>query len=125
MKQIHGGTLYDTDTATKLAGVSSGSNYTDFSHWEEDLYVTDDGKYFIAGEGGPMTEYAVHHSGNTTSGGSKIKPIDSDEVLIWAEEHAQRLSDDETQKIFDHVKGESHTKPSAKNSRKADHDLGM
>ena len=86
MKKVIDGALYDTSTA-KLLGEDSYSNPGDFQHWVETLYRTKSGKYFLHGEGGAMTKYAVCVAQNEWSGGEKIIPLDLDSAQKWAEEH--------------------------------------
>lgn len=86
MKKVINGSLYDTETA-KLLGEDSYSNPRDFAHWRESLYRTKSGKYFLHGEGGAMTKYAVCVGLNEWSGGEKIIPLDLESAQKWAEEH--------------------------------------
>ena len=86
MKKVINGSLYDTETA-KLLGEDSYSNSRDFAHWRESLYRTKSGKYFLHGEGGAMTKYAVCVGQNEWSGGEKIIPLDLESAQKWAEEH--------------------------------------
>lgn len=86
MKKVINGSLYDTETA-KLLGEDSYSNPRDFAHWRESLYRTKSGKYFLHGEGGAMTKYAVSVGQNEWSGGEKIIPLDLDSAQKWSEEH--------------------------------------
>ena len=96
MKKIIEGSKYDTSTA-KLMGSDSFSNNRDFSHWSEALYRTKSGKYFLHGEGGPMTKYSVSTGQNQWSGGERIIPMDRSSAMAWAEEH---LDGDDYEKIF-------------------------
>ena len=86
MKKVINGTLCDTNTAKKL-GEDSYSNPGDSQYWVETLYRTKSGKYFLHGEGGAMTKYAVCVAQNEWSGGEKIIPLDLDSAQRWAEEH--------------------------------------
>lgn len=86
MKKVINGALYDTETA-KMLGKDSYSNPRDFHHWKETLYRTKSGKYFLHGEGGAMTKYAVCVAQNEWSGGEKIIPLDLESAQAWAEEH--------------------------------------
>jgi len=86
MKQVIDGKVYNTETATLIAEDSYGFP-RDFHHWEESLYITKKGAYFIAGSGGPMTKYAVSVGNNSTSGSSRIEPLSKEEALTWLESH--------------------------------------
>lgn len=86
MKKIINSKLYDTETAECLHTDSYGYA-SDFEHWSESLYVTKKGAFFIAGEGGPLSKYAVQSSSNNYSGGSSIRPISRQEAIAWLESH--------------------------------------
>jgi hypothetical protein len=86
MKKIIDGKVYNTETATFIAN-DYFSNCSDFYYYDESLYRTRKGSYFIAGEGGAMTKYAVSCGNNSTSGSSKIFPLTLDEALEWCENH--------------------------------------
>ena len=105
MKRVLNGSVYNTDSAKEL-GCDSYSNPSDFSHWVETLYRTKAGKYFLHGEGGPTSRYAVAESGNCWSGGEKILPITEDEARAWSEEH---LSGDEFERIFGEISEDIET----------------
>lgn len=100
MKRIINGKLYDTDTAKELGVDSYGQGSRDFHHWSETLYQKRTGEFFIYGEGGPMTKYAVSCGQNQWSGGEKIIPLTYQAAQKWAEEH---LDADEYQQIFGDV----------------------
>ena len=99
MKQIINGKLYDTDTATCLGSYCYG-NYGDFHHVSEELYQKKNGEFFLAGEGGPLSEYAVQTDTNSWSGGEQIIPYSENEARCWAEEH---MSADEYIDVFGDV----------------------
>ena len=99
MNKIIGGKRYSTDSA-KAMGYDSYSNPTDFAYWVETLYHKNTGEYFLHGEGGPRSRYAVTVGQNQWSGGEKIIPLSVESAQAWAEEH---LSGDEYEKIFGEV----------------------
>ena len=87
MKQIIDGKIYNTETAKELFTAKNG--YAgDHGCWEETLYRTQKGAYFIAGEGGPRSRYAVTVSQNCWSGGSGMRTLSRQEAFEWAEAHA-------------------------------------
>lgn len=96
MNKVINGSRYNTETA-RLLGSASYSHPGDFSYWEEDLYITKVGKYFLYGEGGPMSKYARRVSYNETSGDEVILPMTEEEAREWAEKN---LSGDEYEEIF-------------------------
>ena len=86
MKKIIQGVLCDTSTAKHL-GSASYLGSRDFAHWSEELYRTKSGKYFLYGEGGPASRYAVTIGQNEWSGGEKIQLLSRETAMEWAEEH--------------------------------------
>ena len=86
MKRIIDGKIYNTETATKVASYSF-SNRGDFHYYEDTLYRTAKGTYFLAGGGGPLSKYAVSRGNNTTSGGEYLWPLEDGEAMNWLEEH--------------------------------------
>lgn len=97
MKKIINGKLYDTDTAKELGRWSNMGDTRNFHWYREVLYRKRTGEYFLHGEGGPLTQYAVSISDNSWSGGDKIIPMTAATARKWAEEH---LDADEYAEIF-------------------------
>lgn len=87
MKKVIDGALYNTETAREIGRYSNGGSFRDFSHYREVLYRTKSGKYFLFGEGGPMTRYAVSEGQNSWTGGEHIEPMTPNAAREWAEEH--------------------------------------
>lgn len=97
MKKIINGKRYDTDKAT-LIGERTQSNPSDFRWIEEGLYITPRSKqYFLAGEGGAMTQYSRPVDNNARGGGSKIIPLTREQALEWAEAY---LDEDDIEEHF-------------------------
>jgi len=86
MIKVVGGKRYDTETATRVAS-DSYSNYGDLGYWEEEIYRTQKGSWFLVGEGGAMSPYARSIGQNETGGGSAIVPFSPKEALAWLEDH--------------------------------------
>lgn len=86
MKKIIGGKRYNTETAEEIASFGNGLGTRDFRNYDETLYKTKNGNWFLAGEGGPMTKYA-EPCGDMMCGGSDIIPLGPDEALAWLESH--------------------------------------
>ena len=87
MKKIINNKAYDTETAKELGSWSNMADYGNFSQFSETLYRKKTGEFFLYGEGGPMTKYAVAEGSNSWRGGSRIMPLSFQEAREWAEEH--------------------------------------
>jgi hypothetical protein len=87
---------YNTETATEIGYWNNGKYTSDFSFYEEMLYITTKGNYFIHGVGNALSKYA-ESSGNTLSGGSKILPITESEAIEWCEKTS---NEDTIEKYF-------------------------
>lgn len=108
------GKSYNTDTAKELARVDSGHYPTDFEYWEETLYRTKSGNYFLHGQGGAKSKYGEWR-GNNGGDGEKIIPIHSETALKWAETN---LDGDRVDEIFGEI-DEDKVKISADLSKSA------
>jgi hypothetical protein len=83
MTHIIDGKRYNTATATRIGSRSQcHGSFTDF---DEDLYRTPKGSFFLVGEGGPMTKYAHSCGQNSWSGGSGVNILSETEALAWCE----------------------------------------
>lgn len=87
MKQIIKNRKYDTETARECGAWTDGKGWRDFSHVEETLYCKRTGEYFLYGQGGANSKYAVSAGQNCWSGSSKIIPLSYENARAWAEEH--------------------------------------
>lgn len=96
MKKIISGKVYDTETAQVLG---SWSNMSDRSleRIDETLYRKRTGEFFLHGEGGPMSRYAVQIGQNNWRGGEKIAPLSWDDARSWVESH---LNSEDYERIF-------------------------
>ena len=101
MRAIINGTRYDTDKATAIGSSASCEGRGDFRHWEATLYKTPrSGRYFLAGEGGPMSRFAVSQGIGSWSGGDGIHPMTEAEAFEWAQ---AELTTDEVEAAFAHL----------------------
>lgn len=100
MKKIINGKVYDTSTAERVCGWSNGSSTSDFGYCSEDLYRKRTGEFFLYGEGGPRSRYAVSCGNNDWGYGESIIPLTYDAARKWAEDH---LSADQYESIFGEV----------------------
>ena len=96
MKKIINNKLYNTDTANLLCSYSNGYGINDFQHFQEDLYIKQNGEYFLHGSGGAMSKYSKNCGGYST-GGSTIIPLTCKGAKNWAAEH---LAVDEFLELF-------------------------
>ena len=97
MKKIIKGKVYDTDTAKQVGSCWWNDAPTgDFASVNETLFVKKTGEYFLDGEGGPMTKYAVRDGSNWSSG-QELIPLAIEEAREWAEE---KLTADEYESEF-------------------------
>jgi hypothetical protein len=96
MKKIIEGRRFDTDRAKKVA-FTQYSYPSDFHWWRETLYRKNTGEFFLHGEGGPMSRYAVTVGQNEWEGGEKISPLKYEAAKEWAEKN---LDADEYEEIF-------------------------
>jgi hypothetical protein len=85
-KAIINGCRYDIEKATLIGYYGSPHEGTDLHTWEAELYVTKQGRYFLAGTGGPMSRYGTPMV-NGFDWGEKIEPMSKEDALRWAEQY--------------------------------------
>ena len=87
MRKIINGKAYDTDTATEVCecGTAGELPRGDFRRWKGTLYKTPNGRFFMVGEGGPMTLFARHHADGGSSGGAGLIALDAAQARHYAE----------------------------------------
>lgn len=100
MKKIINGKIYDTSTAEHVGGWNNNCSTSDFGYCSEDLYRKRTGEFFLHGEGGPASKYAVSCGNNDWGGGEQIIPLSYEAAQKWAEEH---LDTDQYESIFGEV----------------------
>ena len=83
MKKIIKGRIYNTDTS-KLLSFKYVGEFGDAHGYEERLYVTLRGQYFLFGIGGPNSPYAKE----------TIKPIAKEEADAWEAEATKSIKKD-------------------------------
>lgn len=74
MKKIINGKLYNTETAKTVISWKL-HNRGDFQYASNTLYVTKKGNYFVAGCGGPLSEWSVSHGNGSYSSGEGLRDI--------------------------------------------------
>jgi hypothetical protein len=82
MKRIINGKTYNTDTARRICDAAPGAPPvgSDFRGEDSDLYQTKRGRFFVAGEGGPMTRWARPCDINSVGGGEGIVLVTEEEA---------------------------------------------
>jgi hypothetical protein len=80
MKKIIAGKRYDTETATLVASNWNGLPDQDFRNQSESLFLTKAGSWFLVGEGGALSKYAIC-IGNSAHGGEKLIPLSRSEAF--------------------------------------------
>ena len=88
MKKIIDGKIYNTDTATLVATCDYGFP-GDFTHFEEGLYRTAKGAWFVAGKGGAMSHYGVAIGNGSRSGSNNIRVLSDGEAKRWLESYGE------------------------------------
>ena len=95
MEKIIYGQKYDTEKSRCIGAYETDE--TDFDRnprgYREELYRTKSGKYFLAGEGGALSDYAAGTHGGGWCPGSKIIPISEDDALNWCEKNLDKKGD--------------------------------
>lgn len=83
MKRIINGKRYDTETA-ELIAEHSHLYAGDLGRFEEALYRTKNGAWFLAGEGGPASKYA-RHEGNESLSSKGLRVLTPEHAQAWLE----------------------------------------
>ena len=86
MLTIVDGRRYDTEKSTLIANYRWGA-VNDFKHYDEDLYKTKRGNYFLSGFGGPASPYRRPQDGGGWTDGYKVIPLSPEEAFEWAQKH--------------------------------------
>lgn len=97
MRKVINGRTYNTKTSKRVGSWINDHYTNDLKYCSEDLYKNTRGSYFLFGEGGAMSKYAVSSGSNSWGGGETIIPMTAEEAQEWAEE---RLSGEEVETEF-------------------------
>lgn len=84
MKKTIGGKTYNTETATRIGSYESPFYPSDFHWYEEDMYVTKKGNFFLCGRGNAMSPWS-ERCADGSGPGRGIKPMSKPEALEWLE----------------------------------------
>lgn len=87
MKKVINGHSYDTNTAKQLGYHDADCSCTDFAWYEETLYRTKAGYFFLHGSGNAASKYSKSCGQNEWCGSEAIVPISEQEAKSWAEKH--------------------------------------
>ena len=88
MRRVIGRKIYDTATADKIASYSNGLGYGNLNFFNESLYRSAEGSWFLAGEGGANTGYRSYH-GNKIFGGEGLSALTPKEAREWLESYGE------------------------------------
>lgn len=100
MKKIINNKVYDTATAQQVGQWDNGIYGGDLDACAETLYRKRTGEFFLHGEGGARSRYAVSRGNNNWGSGEQLIPLSYDAAKQWAEEH---LTSDQYEAIFGSV----------------------
>lgn len=100
MRRIINNKVYDTETAKRVGFWSNDYLYSDLQYESESLYQKKTGEFFIYGEGGPMSSYAVRRGVSEYAGSEKIFPATFEQAREWAEKN---LTGEEYEALFGEV----------------------
>lgn len=89
MRAVIDGVRYDTEKADRVASFSNGNDTNSFEYFEEELYVTTRGTWFVAGWGNARSRYASDVGNATRGTGERVTPLTSDEARAWLERHRE------------------------------------
>jgi len=96
MKKIIDYKLYDTDTAETIVTWRNGYPKEDIRHCLQKLYRTNEGRWFLYGEGGYLSIYGTIHE-SIPCGGRDVFAFTDGEAFVWL---AKRNFVDEVQQYF-------------------------
>ena len=87
MKKVIEGKLYDTDASLHICKLPCDTtNSGDFAWHETSLYRSKGGRFFIAGHGGPRSQWREQVEQNSWFGGSGLLPVSQEEARGLMEE---------------------------------------
>jgi hypothetical protein len=89
MRAVIGGMRYDTETAGCIAWSSNGHNTQAVGYYEEGLYRTVRGAWFLAGRGNARSSYARCYGNDNWGAGQRVTPFTAAEAQAWLEEHGE------------------------------------
>ena len=100
MRIISNKKVYGTEKAQEITNVRH-STRNNISWYEEILYRAKNGAWFLKGEGGPLSHYAVDLGDGNKEGSCKLMPMSVSATIEWLEKHAKYSIIEEL--FFDHL----------------------
>ena len=88
ISKVVDGLRYDTETAVEICSFSSSVGVSDFKYERTTLFKTKNGRFFVAGHGGPRSRWSRSEGHNGTTSGEGLEPVSVAEAQRFAEEHA-------------------------------------
>lgn len=88
MIAIINGKRYDTDAAYQIASCEGGGLPNDWRYFEERLYRTAKGAFFLHGKGGGLSPY-FKPVGDMRGPGEKIVPLSEKATVEWLERNGE------------------------------------
>jgi hypothetical protein len=85
MQELINGKLYDTKEAEEIASYSTGGSSSDFDYFRESLYRTENGRWFLAGEGHAKTHYGSTTADGMRGWGSAIHALSEKDAFEWCQ----------------------------------------
>ena len=98
MQAIVDGRKYDTTTAEKIVSWDNGE-HDPMKEYEETLYKTARGNFFVLKAGGAQSPAAVSLPGNARGMGAKIVPIAQFQLGDWMRENEENLTIEASEKL--------------------------
>jgi hypothetical protein len=89
MRAIIGGMRYNTDLAERIASASGGPDVSGAAYYEEGLYRTQRGAWFLAGRGNAHSPYGRSFGNGHRAPGERVTPLTDDEAQDWLEAHGE------------------------------------
>lgn len=90
MRRIISGRRFDTEKATLIAQSSSSVRKGHPYYYQESLYQTPKGIWFLRGEGGSLTQWARPAEGGRRLRGANIYALSHKEVKAWLKAYASK-----------------------------------
>lgn len=88
MKITVHGVRYDTEKSTLIGTATAAGDKTDLHYWSESLYLTPrSGRWFVAGQGGPLSHWSRPTGDGHSDSGQGIRPISQEVARRWLQEN--------------------------------------